>query len=107
MDKFAVVTDDFGNLVRYVDDDVEAGRDMLKFSLGDVVPEGAQIKIRDICQPYYKEENGEVFAFNTRKEDWIKLDKVPDLNFVFKYFSDKKDVIGFVDKKDWNWFHSK
>ena len=102
---FAVVTDDFGNATRYKNDALEELRQPLGFYVGDHIPMGSQIKTDMINQPYLKFDSEEVYVFNTKTEDWEKLNN--DLTktlFFEKYGSRFRDgSFRLVKQEEWNY----
>lgn len=100
--EFAVVTDDFGNAVRYKSDTLESKRSVLEFSIGDLVPYGAQVKSTSYINPYFKEENGVVFVFDAEDKKWIET-KNKSIVSLIQFLLKNSWFENIVDEKDWNY----
>lgn len=100
----AVVTDDFGNAVRYKDDELEDYRNQMDFYLGYLIPHGAQIKTDMIFTPFVKFDGDTVIVFDPKIRDWQPLETGLTKKKFFEKFENKfqfKDY-SFVRKEEWN-----
>lgn len=103
--KAAAVTDDFGNAVRYKDDELEDYRNQMDFYLGYLIPNGAQIKTDMIFTPFVKFDENNVLVFDSKSRDWKPLETGLTKQTFFEKFGNKfrSNDYSLVGEDEWNY----